>query len=103
MSEKGEAFIAGILAGYDALLHFLCPTTNSMRRLEPSMFSGAYKFWSIENKEAPIRVTRSFVNNKIDDNIVTNFEIKSLDHTANVYFALAAITVLGINGMNSKM
>lgn len=33
VSEVGESFMAGILKYYDALLHFLTPSPNSLRRL----------------------------------------------------------------------
>lgn len=32
-----------------------------------------------------------------------HFEIKSFDHTANFYFALACTIVLGIKGIKNKM
>ena len=62
-----------------------------MKRIEPTKFVGAYQFWGIENREAPIRLVYPYnVNEEI-----TNFEIKTLDHTANTYYALAAIIYLG--------
>ena len=79
LSQVGESFIAGVLSHYNALFHFLCPSPNSLRRIEPSSYVGAYNFWSIENKEAPIRL----MNPSTPKSKVTNFEIKSLDHTAN--------------------
>ena len=35
ISEALESFMAGILAHYGALFHFLCPSPNSMRRISP--------------------------------------------------------------------
>ena len=99
LSEDAEAFIAGIQKHYSALFHFLTPSPNSLRRIKPSSCVGAYNFWSIENKEAPIRLL-------LPDKpkaLVTNFEIKSFDHTSNHYFALAAAIWLGIRGIKSKM
>jgi glutamine synthetase len=97
LSEDGESFIAGILTYYNALFHFLCPSSNSIRRMKSSAQVGIYKFWSIENKEAPIRLLRSD-NPKAP---VSEFEIKSMDHTANHYFALAAIVAFGIVGIKN--
>jgi glutamine synthetase len=56
ISEAIESFMAGILSQYSALFHFLCPSINSMRRIMPTSCVGAYKFWGIENKEAPLRL-----------------------------------------------
>ena len=98
LSEDGESFMAGILANYSSLFHFLCPTPNSVRRIKPSAFSGAYKVWSVENKEAPIRLLSP---NK-PGGMASHFEIKSLDHTANHYFAMASIIALGITGILEK-
>lgn len=56
LSDAGESFMAGILKYYDALVHFLSPSPNSIRRLEAQNFVGCYKVWGIENKEAPLRL-----------------------------------------------
>ncbi|CDW76320.1 glutamine synthetase [Stylonychia lemnae] len=99
LSNEAESFIAGILQHYDALIHFLAPSPNSLKRFVPDFCSGIYKIWGIENREAPIRVIES---DKPGDNI-NHFEIKSLDHTANQYLALAAIVVAGMQGLDNKL
>lgn len=91
--------MAGILDSFNPLLHFLCPSPNSLRRLDSTNAVGVYKFWTVENEEAPIRLCKS-TNEKIG---VSSFEIKSLDHTANHYIALAGIIAAGINGILSNM
>ena len=99
VSPDAESFIAGILNNYEALFHFLCPSPNSIRRMLPSKWVGVYKCWGVENKEAPIRLCSS---SKASEKF-SNFEIKSFDHTANHYFALAAIIALGMNGIRNHM
>jgi glutamine synthetase len=99
LSEAGQAFIGGILNSFEPLSHILAPHPNSMRRIIPSFWVGAYKFWGIENKEAPIRVCEPWNN----DGVITHFEIKTLDHTANLYFATAALIVCGINGIKNQI
>lgn len=96
ISEDGEAFMAGILKNYSALLPFLAPSANSMKRILPSYFVGAYKYWGIENKEAPIRLPKPLY--KSDP--VSNFEIKTLDNTTNMYYAVAAVIHLGAQGIS---
>ena len=91
--------MAGILRHYDALIHLLSPSPNSLRRLVPDFCSGVYKIWGIENREAPIRLIEP---DKPSDT-VSHFEIKTLDHTANTYIAIAAIIVAGIEGLKHKL
>ena len=91
--------MAGILAHYNALLHFLGPSPNSLRRIKPEKGVGAFKFWGIENREAPIRLIEPLSKG----NLVTNFEVKSMDHTANQYIGLAAIIIAGIEGLKQKL
>jgi glutamine synthetase len=62
LSKDGEAFLAGIVRHFNALVHFLAPSPNSIRRIKPECWVGNYKFWSIENKEAPIRLLPSKSN-----------------------------------------
>lgn len=99
MSSIFESFVAGILHHYPALVHFLSPSRNSLRRLIPGYFAGAYCVWGIDNKETPIRI----VAPSIPTNVVTNVEIKTLDHTANVFHALASVIKCGISGMRNNM
>lgn len=56
LSLEGESFMAGILKHFDALFHFMCPSPNSLKRMQKGeSFVGTYKIWGIENKEAPMR------------------------------------------------
>ena len=55
--------------------------------------------WGIENKEAPIRLVTSLKPKEP----VKQFEIKSFDHTCNMYFGLAACIVYGIRGLRDKL
>jgi glutamine synthetase len=99
LSDAGENFFAGILHHYNALFHFLCPQPNSLRRVLPSHWVGAYKFWGFENKEAPLRLCSSY---KVGQRY-SNFEIKNFDHLANHYVALAALITCGIEGLKKNL
>jgi glutamine synthetase len=59
---------------------------------------GAYKVWGMENKEAPMRLLHPLKPTEG----ATNFEIKSFDHTANHYFAVAAVIAMGMRGLTHK-
>lgn len=92
--------MAGILRHFDALFHFLCPSPNSLKRINVSSYVGAYKVWGIENKEAPLRVV---IPLKPSEEGVQHFEVKSFDHTANHYFAMAALVSLGTLGLKESL
>jgi len=92
LSKEGESFIAGILKNLNILSFLFSPSPNSFRRRVPSRVVGYYKFWSIENKEAPIRIVNG--SSKMEE--VSNFELKVPDHTANHYFAFAAAIMYGL-------
>lgn len=61
-------------------------------------FVGTYACWGIDNKETPLRVVQP-----TPDGVVTNLEIKSFDHTSNMYLAFAAILVCGMDGMKRQL
>lgn len=51
-----QQFIAGILQSYRALSIFLAPTSNSLSRIRPGYWAGAFTCWGFENRDAPVRV-----------------------------------------------
>ena len=99
LSGVCESFIAGLVNHYGALVHFLAPSITSLWRIQPRAFVGAYNIWGFNNKEAPIRVCYS----NSPDEPITNFEIKTLDSTANIPLALATIVYLGVHGIKNKL
>lgn len=97
LSAEGQSFIAGLLEHLPALLAATTPSPNSFRRLQPSTWSGAYTAWGIDNKEAAVRV----LQNPFGDG-PTNFELKSMDLTANPYVALGCIAAAGLDGLQRR-
>jgi len=94
LSGAGESFIAGVMNHLPALMAFTAPTPNSYRRLEPRHWSGAYRIWGFDNREAAVRVP----SNPYGDG-PTNFEFKTVDMTANPYIALWAVLTAGADGV----
>lgn len=94
LSDAGESFIAGVMEHLPALMAFTTPTPNSYRRLEPRYWSGAYRIWGFDNREAAVRVP----SNPFGDG-PTNFEFKTVDMTANPYIALSGILTAGTDGI----
>jgi len=101
-SKKGEyrlsavtgSFIAGLLEHVPGLMGITTPTTNSYRRILPHNWSGAFKCWGIDNREAAIRVLTT-----PDTAVPDHFEFKVVDATSNPYLALGAVIAAGLDGI----
>jgi glutamine synthetase len=97
LSPEGEAFIAGVLEHMPALMALTTPTPNSFKRIQPRFWSGAYKVWGLDNKEAAIRVLRNHFSGG-----PRQFEIKTVDNSANPYIALTGVIAAGLDGIANK-
>jgi glutamine synthetase len=94
LSEYGNHFIAGILDHLPALMSMTTPTANSFRRILPRAWSGAFRVWGIDNKEAAIRVPHNPFGGGPE-----RFEFKTADLSANPYIALAGVIAAGADGL----
>ncbi|RHN66438.1 putative ligase [Medicago truncatula] len=56
---------------------------------------GSYLFWGNENRNAPLRACSP----GIPSGLVSNFEFKPFDGTANPYLGLSATVAAGIDGL----
>ncbi|XP_054807482.1 protein fluG-like isoform X2 [Prosopis cineraria] len=100
ISAIGKEFMAGVLHHLSSLWAFIAPHPNSYHRLQPNTWSGAFKCWGNENKEAPIRAASP---PGVPGGLVSNFEIKSFDATANPHLGLAAMIAAGIDGLRRHL
>ncbi|KNC78128.1 hypothetical protein SARC_09425 [Sphaeroforma arctica JP610] len=98
LSETGQHFAAGVLHSLAGLMPLICPSTNSYRRLLPMHWSGAYRVWGIDNKEAAVRVP----TNPHPKPYPTNIEVKPCDNSANPYLALGGVIVAGLDGIRQR-
>lgn len=94
LSEVARRFIAGILQHLPALMAITTPSTNSYRRLRPHCWSGAFRCWGMDNREAAVRVP-----SHPEEISPTNFELKTVDASANPYLALGAVIAAGLDGV----
>jgi glutamine synthetase len=94
LSQIARRFIAGILHHLPALMALTTPSTNSYRRIRPHHWSGAFRCWGIDNREAAVRV----VSNP-EESSPTQFELKTVDASANPYLALGAVIAAGLDGV----
>jgi glutamine synthetase len=98
LSTVGEAFVEGILRHLPALMGITLPTVNSYRRVGPGCWTGSAVGWAIEDKEAGVRICSNLATQEWD-----NVELKLIDHTPNIYLALAATLHAGLIGITQQL
>ena len=94
LSEVARRFIAGILHHLPALMALTTPSTNSYRRIRPHYWSGAFRCWGMDNREAAVRVPSN-----PEEISPTHFELKTVDASANPYLALGSVIAAGLDGV----
>ncbi|MFC9552761.1 glutamine synthetase [Rhodococcus sp. NPDC056960] len=87
LTEAGGAAVAGILRALPDVTAVLAGSALSHLRLRPGMWSGAYRCWGLENREAAVRLCADTAGNPHG----ANLEIKAVDPSANPYLGTAAI------------
>ncbi|WMV09035.1 hypothetical protein MTR67_002420 [Solanum verrucosum] len=100
MSVIGESFMAGVLDHLRSLCVFTMPISNSYERLIPKARNSSFICWGIECKELPVRAC---CPPGAPNGVVTNFEMKTFDGSANPHLGLASIIIAGIDGMRRKL
>lgn len=98
LSKVAIAFIAGILHHLPALMALTTPSVNSYRRIRPHSWSGAFRCWGLDNREAAVRVPSS-----PEMAGSTHFELKTVDASANPYLALGAVIAAGLDGVQRSL
>lgn len=98
LSEIALQFIGGILKHSPALTALVCPSTNSFKRLTPGFEAPVKLFFSAMNRSACIRVPGYAVSPK-DRRI----EYRVPDATCNIYLAMAAVLMAGLDGIEKKI
>lgn len=94
LSPTARQFIAGVLDHLCALLALATPSPNSYRRILPHFWSGAFRCWGYDNREAAVRVPTH-----PEPPGPSNFEIKTVDASSNPYIALGGIMAAGLDGV----
>ncbi len=94
LSAVAYAFIAGILEHLPALAALTIPSVNSYRRIAPRFWAGAFAAYGPENREAAVRIIAPRRGPH-----AMNFELKTVDNSANPYLALAAVLAAGLDGV----
>lgn len=98
LSETALHYIGGLLRHGPALLAFTNPSTNSYRRLVPGFEAPVNAFFSIGNRSAAVRIPRYCTR---PDQV--RIEFRPPDATCNVYLALAAQLLAGLDGVRQEI
>jgi glutamine synthetase len=96
MTEKGEAFVAGVLDELPALVAIGAPSVASYLRLVPHHWAGAFACWGRENREAAVRFVTGMVGSR---ETAANTEVKCFDESANPYLVAGALIATGLSGI----
>lgn len=95
---EADSFMAGVLLRLPALMALTAPSPNSFRRVQPSCWTGAFRCWGLDNREAPLRLCSS-PGGMSPLSPPSNFEVKCFDATANAYLGIAALVAAGVHGV----
>jgi len=92
LTQLEASFLQGLLDHLPAVTAFALPTPASYGRMLDGVWSGGtWVSWGTDNRECPVRLCGVRGNH--------HFEVKSLDGTANPYFALSAMLAAGMLGV----
>ncbi len=98
MSQTALYYIGGLLKHGAALLALTNPSTNSYRRLVPGFEAPVNAFFSLGNRSAAVRIPK--YANQPD---TARIEFRPPDATGNVYLALAAQLLAGLDGIHNRI
>jgi glutamine synthetase len=98
LSQTARSFVAGLLHHLPALMSVTTPSPNSYRRIRPHFWSGAFRCWGFDNREAAVRVPTHPAHPG-----PTHLELKTADASANPYLALGSALAAGLDGVRRRL
>jgi glutamine synthetase len=98
LSQTALYYIGGLLSHGPALLALTNPSTNSYRRLVPGFEAPVNMFFSLANRSAAIRIPK--YAGQPDS---ARIEFRPPDATCNIYLALAAQLLAGLDGIHREI
>lgn len=97
LSETGFYYIGGLLYHSSALSAFTNPSTNSYKRLVPGFEAPTKAFFDVANRTSAIRIP------KYSSPFTMRIEYRPPDSTCNIYLAMAAQLLAGLDGILNKI
>jgi glutamine synthetase len=98
LSQTALSYIGGLLLHGPALLALTNPSTNSYRRLVPGFEAPVNAFFSIGNRSAAVRIPRYAIQPQH-----VRIEFRPPDAACNVYLALTAQLMAGLDGIHRQI
>ncbi len=98
ISQTARYYIGGIMEHSRALCAIVDPTTNSYHRLVPGYEAPVYIAWSKMNRSANVRIPAYEKGSEGAKRV----EFRTPDPSCNPYFAFAAITAAGLDGVRKR-
>jgi glutamine synthetase len=98
LSELALHYVGGILKHGASLLALTNPSTNSYKRLIPGFEAPVNAFFSLANRSAAIRVPKYCTTPE-----TKRIEFRPPDATCNMYLAVAAQLMAGLDGIINKI
>ena len=98
LSETARHYIGGILKHAPAILAFTNASTNSYHRLVPGYEAPIYLLYSQRNRSAAVRIPLYSKSPK-----AKRIEFRTPDVTGNIYLALTAQLMAGLDGIRNKI
>jgi glutamine synthetase len=99
LTSDGAAALGALVAGLPQVQALLGGSVLSGTRLTPGGWSGAFRCWGTENREAAVRYLAAGVGNPYGANV----EVKVVDPSSCVYLASAAILALALDGIERSV
>ena len=98
LSDLARYYIGGILKHAPAILAFTNASTNSYHRLVPGYEAPIYLLYSQRNRSAAVRIPLYSKSPK-----AKRIEFRTPDVTGNIYLALTAQLMAGLDGIKNKI
>jgi glutamine synthetase len=98
LSKLALHYIGGVLSHGPSLAALTNPSTNSFKRLVPGFEAPVNLFFSLANRSAAIRIPKYGISPHDK-----TFEYRPPDATCNIYLAMSAILLAGIDGIRKKI
>ncbi|MDO5138228.1 MAG: type I glutamate--ammonia ligase [Oscillospiraceae bacterium] len=98
LSQTAMWFIGGLLKHAASLCAITNPSTNSYKRLVPGFEAPVTIGFASANRSAVIRIP-AYAKSPMDK----RFELRNPDGTCNMYYALSAILMAGLDGIEKQI